>query len=347
MSQRKKKRSPLKIFLIILLVIMGLLAAAAVTGYFIFRSFYMKTQIETNPTVISTEAPAGTTASEAETEAPTYETEPVATVESSVEEDIESQVAEASVEAETAEPIDMSGIYQILLIGVDRRDASWNGNSDAMILVTVNYDEKTVTLSSFMRDLGVSIPGYGVRKMNHAFAVGGAPLLMETMALNFGITPNNYAWVDFEGMKSIIDALGGVDMELTPAEASYVGISVNETQTVHLDGEQALTHARDRSSGGSDYTRTQRQRDTLLAIVQKMRSAGLGELTDAANAVLPYIHHNIDQTTLLGLIFDLLEIKDFSFLQQRIPFDGLYHHEGEMLVPDFSQTNERLRRELY
>jgi len=211
----------------------------------------------------------------------------------------------------------------------------------------VNYDEKTVTLTSFMRDTGVSIPGYGVRKMNHAFAVGGAPLLLETMNLNFGIMPDNYAWVDFGGMKAIIDSLGGVDVALTPTEASRVDISIAETQVVHLTGDQALRYARDRSSGGNDYQRTQRQRNVLLAIVGMMRSASFGELKDAANAVLPYIHHNIEQTALLGLIFDLKDIKDFTFLQQRVPFDGLYHNEGEMLIPDFLETNLRLREALY
>jgi len=347
--RKKKKTSAGRVILIILLCLMLLTLAGAAAGYFVFRSFYKKTSIEIDPTVASSATEASGTAGSdgADVSTEPHVTEEPATVESSVEESIEAEIREASEAAAVTEPAQEKNIYRILLVGVDRRDASWNGNSDAMILATVNYDDQTVTLTSFMRDLGVSIPGYGVRKMNHAFAVGGAPLLIDTMSLNFGITPDNYAWVDFEGMKAIIDSLGGVELTLTPAEAAYVGISIGETQAVYLNGEQALSHARDRSSGGNDYNRTQRQRDVILAIVSKMRSSGLKELTDAANTVLPYIHHNIEQTTLLGLIFDLTSIKDYTFLQQRVPFDGLYHNEGEMLIPDFSETNARLRESLY
>jgi len=341
MRRRRRNSSAGRTLLIVFICLAIIAIWALISGYLIFRHFYKKTSIETEPTVTS-EAPSSTEYAEV-----IHTTEPPETVASSAEESIEAEIRGMSSAAEETEPVDTKHIYQILLIGVDRRDTSWNGNSDAMILATVNYDSQTVTLTSFMRDLGVSVPGYGVRKMNFAFAIGGAPVLLDTMALNFGITPNNYAWVDFEGMKAIIDSLGGVELTLTPAEADFIGISIEETQSVYLTGEQALKHTRDRSSGGNDYSRTQRQRNVILAIVNKMRLSGLGELTDAANTVLPYIHHNIDQATLLGLIFDLTSIKDYTFLQQRVPFDGLYHGESEMLIPDFSATNALLRESLY
>ena len=87
--------------------------------------------------------------------------------------------------------------YNILLVGSDRRDDSWNGNSDTMILVTVNYNTSKISMVSFMRDLGVDIPGNGTQKLNAAFAIGGISLLEETLKNNFRVRIDNYAAVDF------------------------------------------------------------------------------------------------------------------------------------------------------
>ena len=105
-----------------------------------------------------------------------------------------------------------AGTYNLLLLGVDRREDDWYGNADAIILVTVNYDVQKIFLTSFMRDLYAEIPDYGVRKLNAAHAIGGGPLIVETLENTYGVTIDNYARVDFHSMTDIIDALGGVDM---------------------------------------------------------------------------------------------------------------------------------------
>ena len=106
-------------------------------------------------------------------------------------------------------------IYNLLLVGVDRRDSSWAGNSDSMILVSVNNKKKIVHMISFMRDLYADIPGYGVGKLNAACAHGGCPLLVQTIEENYGVNIDNYVSVDFAGLIHIIDAMGGVQIELT------------------------------------------------------------------------------------------------------------------------------------
>ena len=106
-------------------------------------------------------------------------------------------------------------IYNLLLVGVDRRDSSWAGNSDSMILVSVNNKNKIVHMISFMRDLYADIPGYGVGKLNAACAHGGCPLLVQTIEENYGVNIDNYVSVDFAGLIHIIDAMGGVQIELT------------------------------------------------------------------------------------------------------------------------------------
>ena len=95
---------------------------------------------------------------------------------------------------------DTSGTYSILLIGSDRRSDNWYGNSDAMILMTLNSNTKKMYMVSFMRDLYADIPGVGVRKLNAAHANGGGPLLVETIESNYGVSIDNYASVDFESM---------------------------------------------------------------------------------------------------------------------------------------------------
>ena len=239
-------------------------------------------------------------------------------------------------------------VYNLLLIGVDRRAATWNGNSDAMILASVNYEKGKVMLTSFMRDTWVNVPGVGFRKLNAAFAIGNAPLLIQTMQLNFGIAVDNYAWVDFNGLKGVIDTLGGVDIVLTAAEGAHIGVPVSGASSlVHLNGAKALVYARDRTTSGWDYGRTQRQRNVLLALVNKARAGGFSSLNGAANSVLPYVTHNIGQGRMMSLLTDLPRILNFSFQQQRVPFDGLYYSSGYNLVPNYGATISMLYSTIY
>ena len=138
----------------------------------------------------------------------------------SVSEEIaaEETVTEAQTEAASGEVTRPSGIYSVLLIGSDRRDDSWNGNSDTMILMTINQNVKKIFLVSFMRDMYADIPGVGVRKLNNAFAVGGASLLERTLETNYHVLADNYAVVDFENMEDIINLDGGVDIAVRPEE---------------------------------------------------------------------------------------------------------------------------------
>ena len=97
--------------------------------------------------------------------------------------------------------------YQVLLIGSDRRDGSWNGNSDVMILASLNRNKKTISFISFMRDTGVNVPNVGYGKLNCSFAKGGAKLLQSTLESNFQISIDNYIATDFVSMADIIDLL--------------------------------------------------------------------------------------------------------------------------------------------
>ncbi len=101
-------------------------------------------------------------------------------------------------------------IYNVLLIGVDRRDKSWNGNSDSMILVSIDKENNRVSMVSLMRDTYVDIPGVGYAKLNAAYAYGAGPLLCETITNTYGIKVDRYAAVDFFDLIEIINLIGGV-----------------------------------------------------------------------------------------------------------------------------------------
>lgn len=264
-------------------------------------------------------------------------------------------------EAETEKD---EGIYDLLLIGVDRRDDSWYGNSDVMILLTVNHDRQTVYMTSFLRDLAADIPGIGVRKLNAACANGGAKLLVETLDENYQVSVDNYAMVDFNAMIQIVDAVGGIELELTREEVSvandyvktmceangepYEMHEIKSSGLIHLDGYQAVGHARDRYSGTTnDFGRTDRQRDVLSALLEKVKEGDAETLANLMQTVLPCVSHDISQTELLKLLALVPAVLEYDTVEQRIPYEDLYHSENEMLVPDMEETVKRLQETIY
>ena len=254
-------------------------------------------------------------------------------------------------------------VYNLLLIGVDRRDKTWYGNSDSMILMSINKDTKKVHMTSFMRDLYANIPGVGVKKLNAACAYGGGPLVVKTIQDNYKIPIDNYASVDFDAMIDIVDLVGGVEIDISSEEMRVANGYINEmcglagvdasshqlTQSGPqlMDGYQAVAYARIRYVGNADYQRTERRREVLEKIMKKCSGLGVTELNDLANAVLPEVTHNIDQSTLLSLIGQLPTILSYEVVQSRVPYDGMFSSKGEMLVPDFTATIQKLQTDIY
>lgn len=275
--------------------------------------------------------------------------------------ELESELDVSRIKKLTQE--EAAGTYNLLLLGVDRRDEDWYGNSDSIILVTVSHDQKKIFLTSFMRDLYAEIPDYGIMKLNVAHAIGGGPLIVETLEHTYGVVINNYARVDFQSMTDIIDALGGVDIELSDAEAKSANQSIKEMcrlqgkkykkhklksgGKLHLNGIQAVAYSRIRKVGNSDYERTERQRKVLTEMIKNAKELKLREISRLLNALLPLITHNVDQMTMVELIARLPEMMGYEIVTDRVPYDGMYHSEGELLVPNLEETVEKLQKTLY
>lgn len=256
-------------------------------------------------------------------------------------------------------------VYNILLIGLDLRSGeTWNGNSDSMILLSINYNEKKIVMTSFMRDLYATISGVSSpHKLNYAHALGGGPLLVSTIENMYKIDINNYATVNFYDMISIIDSIGGIDIDVTEEEASvaneyYVPYLAKETGVtasdyyltsgyVHLNGLQTVAFSRIRYTSGSDYARTERQRRVLSIIFEELKTLSMTELSDFMNAALPCITHNIDESTLATLLASAYGYLDYSLETSRVPYDDHYTIWNELLVPDFEYTIQMLHSQIY
>ena len=355
--EKRKMRKGRKTVLIIGCVLSAILTGAVIFGVCYFERLYRLTDHRekgndagTIETVVSEEeAPKE---EEDEDEAEVSEEETVETIdEESLAESMRVEASEKEASLAAAEEESEKALYKLredgvtnyLLVGMD----ATAGNADAIIICSVNYEKKTILLTSIMRDTAVYIDGYGLRKINSACAIAGPELLEEVIEKTFLVDIENYAAVDFNSMKYVIDALGGVDMYITVQEAEFMKIEIEEDRVIHLTGKMALRHSRDRSSGGSDYGRVVRQKNVLLAIIEKARKGGLGDLTKAAEACLPYITHDFSRIEVLTIIMNLPELINFEFLQDRIPYDGLYHNEGEYLVPDSDATVQHLREMIY
>lgn len=362
-SDGKGKRLSLKkIFLVTILVVVLLIAAMFAALYFYVKtqyfgkSNYVKNQGYTIKENIQQETYVDDEGNLQEGTEATLDSEKEAAVLADQEEILQSLKTEED-----------TNTYNILLIGVDRRDDSWYGNSDVMMLVTVNPKKETVFLISFLRDLYANIPEVGVRKLNASCAYGGAELCVETIRSNYGVEIDNYAMVDFNAMIAIVDVLGGIELEVSVDEAEvankyiksmcdandepYEKHQIIGSGLLSLDGYQTVGYARNRYTGKtSDFGRTERQRKVLEAIMVKAKSGGLGSLDailSLAQAVLPYVTHDIDEGTLLKLMSKLPNWLNYTIEEQHIPYDDMYHSENEILIPNMEETIKKLRETIY
>ena len=259
--------------------------------------------------------------------------------------------------------VDQPDVYNLLLVGVDRRDDSWNGNADSMILASINKTKKRITLMSFMRDLYADIPGYGVHKLNAACAYGGCSLLVKTLEENYKVHIDNYAWVDFQSMADVIDALGGVDLTITDAEVKVANEYITELCSItgadpqseylqgggdlHCDGIQAVAFGRIRYVGNADFQRTERQRIVMEQMISKMKDLSLGDMNSFATTVLPLIHHDISVSEVLTLTAAAPTFLKYEVRESRVPFDDHYQSMQEILNPDMDYTLPEIQKELY
>ena len=216
-------------------------------------------------------------------------------------------------------------IFRVILIGVDSRENNVKGRSDSMILFDINPDTKKIVMTSFLRDIYVSIPGYGENRLNAAYAFGGAKLLTKTIYGSFGIEVDKYVTINFDIVRDVVDALGGVEVKLTQEEVDYLNMPTNKGGTVTLNGNQALTYARIRKLD-SDFGRTNRQRNVVTACIEKVKKMSISQINDMLEKFLPRVTTNLTEKDILTLLLMAVKRKDYSIESMAIPVTGTWQY---------------------
>ena len=204
-------------------------------------------------------------------------------------------------------------IKNVALFGID------SGRSDAIMIASINQVDKTIKLISIPRDTYVSVAGHGKTKINHAYAYGKEQLALKTINSNFGLNISEYVTINFKGLINVINKIGGIELNISKAEKDYINEFVHESYEltgkpvqllssygkVKLTGEQALTHSRNRTIG-NDFTREERQRDVLTAVMNKVSTMSITQLWSLSDSVLSEVKTNLNVSECMGIASDVL-----------------------------------------
>lgn len=265
-------------------------------------------------------------------------------------------------------PLKEDGAVNILLIGNDSRMNGEDGRSDAMILLSISSRTKKIYMTSLLRDIYVDIPGYQGNRLNAAYSYGGAELLMETIEKNFDIPVNRYILVNFEAFANLVDAVDGIELELSAEEIEYVNgylveynmltdrpqgtddMDPSQPGLVHLNGPQALAYCRNRYLG-TDFGRTERQRKVLTAVIGKLPSNLLTGAGDLVNGLLPNLTTNLTRNECFRLSLMAGKLFTYEIVPDSIPLQGTYWNENirgmEVLGVDFDSNIKYLKEKIY
>lgn len=353
MSRKKKAGIAVGVILLLVLIVVGVL-------YFIGHRYYSSTNYVSDEDVRKM-----IEEQKASQETEEEETEEEEVTEEDVEIDAELMVIQKNMERYASEePITTDGnVYNVLLVGVDTTKNNYIGNSDSMILISVNYNLHKISMISLMRDTHVHIPGVGYRKLNAAYPNGGGPLLIETVEENYKIDIDRYVTVDFGNMISIIDEIGTIEITFTEKEAENANKSIKQQcrilglkykdyklpgeGTYQCNGMQAVAYARIRKVGNADYQRTARQREVLMKLLERIKAMDLEKIDKLATRLLPMLTHNVPESEFWGLLAKVPTLLNYNIIQDRIPYDGMYYSMNGNLVPEWESTVAKLKETLY
>ena len=272
-------------------------------------------------------------------------------------------------------------IMNILLIGSDTRESSERGRTDSMILLSVDKNKKRTTMTSFMRDCYVTLPEYDLDgdgkfygegdkcRLNAAYVYGGAELLMDTIEYNFDVAVDKYVYIDFFSFIDIIDAVDGIELDITDEEAEGMHDPMHEQNRylgndygtdylyaggkgIHVNGNQALGYARLRYVGNADFQRTERQRTVVSKLIEKAKNSGIFTLDKFAVSLCSHIETNMSKWEVYKLVYRAPFIIKYETKQLRVPGDDEYSYGtandgSSILSVNMPSVIETLNREIY
>ena len=240
-----------------------------------------------------------------------------------------------------------NNINNVVLFGIDKEGLSSSGaRSDSVIIASIDRNNKVIKLTSLMRDTYIEIPGRGMDKLTHAYAYGGPELALKTINQNFKTDIREFITVDFTGFEQIIEAVGGVEIDITPEEAKHMGLASSGRQL--LDGKTALEYSRIRKIG-NDYGRTERQRTVLEEIFNKMTSLSVTSYPAMLNKLLPLVETSLSKAEMVSLGTDIIKSDIKNMEHFRLPVDGYLAEENingvSYIVPVTLEDNVKFLRD--
>lgn len=253
-------------------------------------------------------------------------------------------------------------VINVLLIGLDSDDAlERGGRADSMILVSLNKKTEKINMTSFFRDSWTYINDGGkdrYNKMNSSYYSGGPDGLIDTIEKNFKIDIDYYVAVDFTSFVDIINALGGLTVEVQEYEANYINRTTVHTiehgPAVTLDGYEALVFARIRKSDSdSDVSRTRRQRLVIQSLIESAKGASLSQLNEALNTLFKHVKTDLTQMQILSYATQALtkgwmnyEIVQHTLSDEDVFTTG-YVGDSSVVFMDFPLAAQRVQMALY
>lgn len=223
---------------------------------------------------------------------------------------------ELKISQETQEKSEKENIENILLLGVDKEENA----SDTIMVLSLDKDDNTAKLTSVMRDLNVDLgESNKVHKINYAYHYGGVEGSVSALNKLFDLDINKYVKIDFEGLKNVIDYIGGIELSVTAEESRIIGLS--KSGNVKLNGKQALEYSRIRKID-NDYYRTNRQRKVIMAIFNKAKSIEVTSYPKIISDLSSNIETNLSTFELLDLGKGIMSMNAEQLEGFRIPIDG-------------------------
>jgi len=260
-----------------------------------------------------------------------------------------------------------TGIFNLLLIGVDNYTEALTGRSDTMILASLNAYTGELKLVSFMRDTYVEIYRHGHNKLNASYSFGGAELLIRTLGESFGVHVDGYLAVNLGLMVEMIDAIGGVTATVSEDELKKLnGIleyynwkigtkpsstgRLEQAGTQKLTGLQAMSYARIRKLD-SDFVRVQRQQELMLDILDTLMDMDLVSLTRMMFLYISKVGTDITMSEGASLLTTLLNIENLQISTLRVPVSNSYSsrviNETYYVVPNLQKNQQAVDEFLY
>lgn len=279
-----------------------------------------------------------------------------------------SRMDEAIADLEEKDSVDATGeiykdsnYFNILLIGTDEHVDyfSENARGDSCMILSIGKKDGSMKLISLERGMGVPILDGKYKGsydwLTHTFRYGGADLMMREVRECFKVDVERYIRVNFATFKQGIESVGGIDMNLTKAEADYINLYTKSKKYSeglnHLDGQGALGYARCRKID-SDWHRIERQRNVIQAVVTKTKDLSITELNDLLNNVLPIVQTNLTKLEITELLLLAPKYRGVTMQQMTIPIKGSYGGMrglgGRSLFSvDFDTNSKALREFIY